>query len=116
MIKIKEEYMGLIITKKIFTLQMNVTLDTTKDYTEKQLKSFVRFDEFKDLFETVEVKKFTNEENLTVEFDEETVEKITEEYLENKPGSELFTYKEDEPVEEEKPAPKKKGRKKKTTK
>ena len=84
-IKIKDEFLGLMITKNIFRLQMKVTLDTTKEYTQSQLSAFYKFEEFKNIIEVVE------------------------EATEN--NNDVISYKGIEEPEEDKPTKKKRGRK-----
>ncbi len=46
---IKPEFRGLTITKRIFILNANVTLDTSKFLSQEELKAYYRLDEFKDV-------------------------------------------------------------------
>lgn len=64
--KIKDEFKGLTITKKIFILNANVTLDTSKEFTQEDLKAYFRLDEFKTIIEEIEEPIINN-----VEFIEE---------------------------------------------
>lgn len=96
---IKPEYKGLIISKKVFIINANVTLDTTKFLTQDELASYYKLDEFKDIIvfeDVIPHYQITPDENTGVEeitfvttedpdhmfvtFDNDTTEKTTIKY------------------------------------
>lgn len=58
-LSIKPEYKGLTITKKIFTLQASITLDTTKFLNQEELESYYRFEEFRQFIEMIDIEEET---------------------------------------------------------
>lgn len=65
--KIKEQFLGLCITKKVFVLNAQVTFDTTKEYAQEELASYYRLEEFKEFFDYTPEFKLPTYQDIVIE-------------------------------------------------